>query len=99
MKNNHPTLASRCLCLLWALIGVSADGTLSHAQMPTVQRSAVELDRPPLWLYPLQNIRLIQPADGRLELLDMSVATNDHGKQAALVGEFRNAGEPLAGVS
>jgi hypothetical protein len=66
--------------------------------MPTVQRSTLESNAVPSWLYAPSNIRLEQPAGVHLELLTIIVASSEARKEAALIGIFRNRGRALTGA-
>jgi hypothetical protein len=66
---------------------------------PNVVRSIVEGHGAPAWLALPQRAQMVLPDGVRLEVVSTAIISHEEPRQAALVGVFRNAGRPLAGLT
>jgi hypothetical protein len=84
--------------IFMALCVVLVDAGVLCGQPPNFYRSFTELPAVPEWLSTPSTVRLVLPHGVRLELVTMTVISNDPRREAALIGVLRNRSRPVHGA-
>jgi len=68
-------------------------------EKPNTVRSIVEGKGAPEWLVLPPRAQVVLPAGVQVEVVSSAIVSHDNRRQAALVGEFRNTGRALTGLT